>query len=141
MELLLSQCSMVQWCSRGSRKNNQKGPFQERTSRKYRFDFTQQIVSAFWKRWTREVFPNLVICPKWHTARRNLKVGDVVLMQDDNALRGKWKKALVIDATRSADGKVRHVMLQYRTPGNILVKVDRPIQRLILLVPIDGDTE
>ena len=69
-----------------------EGPFQERSSHRYRFDFVQQIVSAFWKRWVREVFPNLVICPKWHTERRNLKVGDVVLIQDDNALRGKWKK-------------------------------------------------
>ena len=118
-----------------------EGPFQDRSSHKYRFDFVQKIVSAFWKRWVREVFPNLVIYPKWHTERRNLKVGDIVLMQDDNILRGKWKKALVIDATPSADGKVRHVILQYRTPSNIQIKVDRPVQRLILLVPVDNDTE
>ena len=116
-----------------------EGPFQERSSQRFRFDFVQQIVSTFWKRWTREVFPNLVICPKWHTERRNLQKGDVVLIQDDNALRGKWKKALVVDATPSSDGKVRHVTVRYRTPGNIEINVDRPVQKLILLVPIDSD--
>ena len=114
-----------------------EGPFQERSSYKYRFDFVQLIVQGFWKRWTREIFPNLVIAPKWHTERRNLIPGDIVLMQDENALRGKWKKALVIDATPSADGRVRHVSVRYRTTTNIETVVDRPIQRLILLVPAD----
>ena len=118
-----------------------EGPFQERSSHRYRLDFVQQIVSAFWKRWVREVFPNLVICPKWHTERRNLKAGDIVLMQDDNALRGKWKKALVVDAPASADGKVRHVQLRYCTPNNTQVTVDRAVQRFILLVPVDSDSE
>ena len=62
-------------------------------------------------------------------------------MQDENALRGKWKKALVVDATPSADGNVRHVMVQYRTPTNIQVTVDRAVQRLILLVPVDSTAE
>ena len=118
-----------------------QGPFQERCSARYRLDFVQQIVSAFWKRWIREVFPNLVLCPKWHTERRNLKVGDIVLMQDENAFRGKWKKALVVEVQPSADGHVRHVTLQYRTANNIQIRVDRPVQRLILLIPVDGDAE
>jgi hypothetical protein len=40
------------------------GPFQERGSKKHRHDFIQAIISAFWKRWSREVFPNLVMQPK-----------------------------------------------------------------------------
>ncbi len=115
-----------------------QGPFRERTSNKYRFDFVQQIVDTFWKRWTHEVFPNLVLCPKWHTERRNLQKGDIVLVQDDNELRGKWKKAVVEDATPSTDGKVRHVTIRYRTPGNTEVRIDRPVQKLILLVPVDN---
>ncbi len=100
-----------------------QGPFQERSSNRFRFDFVQQIVNSFWKRWVREVFPNLVMCPKWHTERRNLQKGDIVLIQDDNALRGKWKKAVVDEATMSSDGKVRHVIVRYRTPGNIEMTV------------------
>ena len=95
------------------------------------------IVNTFWERWVHEVFPNLVVWPKWHTEQRNLKVGDVVLIQDSNALRGKWKKAIVDDATPSADGKVRHVQVRYRSDENTNIIVDRPVQRLILLVPVD----
>ena len=117
-----------------------QGPFQEATSNKHRFEFMQQIVNTFWKRWVREVFPSLVVCPKWHTERRNLLKGDVVLLQDDNALRGKWKKAVVEEAVISADGKVRHVTVRYRTPGNVEIVVQRAVQRLVLLVPV-GDVE
>ena len=28
---------------------------------------------------------------KWHTSHRNLKIGDVVLIQDSNLVRGNWK--------------------------------------------------
>ena len=116
-----------------------QGPFQDRCSNQYRFDFVQRIVSAFWKRWSREVFPNLVIYPKWHTERRNVKKGDVVLMQDANCLRGKWKMAIVTSANPSGDGKVRHVTIKYKSSENIEIQVERPVQRLILLVPVDEE--
>jgi len=114
-----------------------QGPFKERTSRKHRLDFIQAIVSAFWKRWTREVFPNLILQPKWHTEKRNLQKGDVVLVQDSNAVRGKWKMALVKEPLFSEDSKVRKVKLTYRTVEGGEQEVERPVQRLILLVPVD----
>ena len=114
-----------------------QGPFKERCSFRFRFDFVQMIVEAFWKRWVHEVFPNLVVWPKWHTEHRNLLVGDIVLLQDSNVLRGKWKKAIVTEAHPSNDGKVRHVKLRYRTTDDTNIIIDRPVQRLILLVPVD----
>ena len=92
-----------------------QGPFKERSSNRYRFDFIQSIVAVFWKRWMREVFPSLIIQTKWHTEKRNLQEGDVVLVQDINVVRGEWKMALVTKANVSADGKVRSVRLSYRT--------------------------
>ena len=114
-----------------------QGPFKERTSHKHRFDFLQSIISAFWKRWTREVFPNLVLQPKWHTERRNLKNGDVVLVQDSNEVMGKWKIALVKEPLISEDGKVRKVRIMYRTVAGAEQEVMRPVQRLIMLVAMD----
>ena len=113
-----------------------QGPFKERCSNRFRFDFVQMIVESFWKRWVQEVFPSLVVWPKWHTEKRNLQVGDVVLIQDSDAFRGKWKKAVVDEATPSDDGKVRHVRVRYRN-GDTNITIDRPVQRLILLVPVD----
>ena len=68
--------------------NVPQGPFKDRQSLKHRFDFIQRLVNQFWKRWYRDVFPNLIIRQKWHVDERNIKVNDVVLIQDSNALRG-----------------------------------------------------
>ena len=116
-----------------------QGPFKERTSIKHRFDFIQQIVGAFWKRWMREVFPSLVIQPKWHTERRNVKAGDIVLIRDTDEVRGKWIMAKITKAKESADGKVRKASLSYRSATGIKQEVERAIQRMILLVPVDDE--
>ena len=114
-----------------------QGPFEKRSSLKYRLDFIQCVADNFWKRWTREVFPNLVIQTKWHTETRCLRKGDIVLVQDSNAVRGEWKMALVEEAKCSKDGRVRRVIVSYRTSLGTRKEVERPVQRLILLVPVN----
>ena len=115
--------------------NVPQGHFKERTSDKHRHDFIQTIVAQFWKRWTREVFPSLVIQKRWHTATRNLQSGDVVLVQDANALRGTWKLGKVTRTITSEDGKIRRVMIEYKSTTGLKQEIERPVQRLILLVP------
>ena len=111
-----------------------QGPFKERSSFRHRFDFLQQLVDAFWKRWSREVFPSLVVYPKWHTERRNVTVGDIVVVQDSNCIRGEWRKAIVTKADASNDGRVRRVTLEY-VSGSTRISIERPVQRIIVLVP------
>ena len=36
--------------------NVPQGPFQERTSQQFRFDYIQKVVESFWKKWTRDYF-------------------------------------------------------------------------------------
>ena len=117
-----------------------QGPFQVRTSQRYRLDFIQQITNQFSKRWVREVFPKLVIQPKWHAEKGELKQGDIVLVADNNAVRGEWKMAIVTDPIRSEDGKIRKALLSYRDKrsDNKKISISRPIQRLIVLVPVDN---
>ena len=112
-----------------------QGPFKERCSDRHRFDFVQSIATAFWKRWTREVFPNMVVQRKWHTESRNLAVGDVVLVQDLNPVRGKWKMAIVEQPITSTDGKVRRAMISYKTDEGTRSLVERAVQKLIVIVP------
>ena len=116
--------------------NVPQGPFKERCSASYRLDFIQRIVNAFWKKWSREVFPSLVVSPKWHTESRDVKVGDIVLVQDRNAMRGDWRKAIVIEALPSADQRVRRVTIEY-VSGSTRIQVQRSVQRLIVLVPVE----
>ena len=112
-----------------------QGPFQERCSNKHRFEFIQTVVNTFWRRWIREVFPNMVTQPKWHTEQRDLKKGDVVLVQDLNPVRGRWKMALVEQPIVSADGRVRRAMISYKTEEGTRSTVERPVQKLIVIAP------
>ena len=111
-----------------------QGPFDNDTNIKDRYKFTQAILNNFWKRWTREVFPALVVEPKWHIERRNVEVGDVVLVQDSNALRGEWRMAIVSKADPSEDKMVRKVEVTYKN-GQTPTTVSRAVQKLIVLVP------
>ena len=96
------------------------------------------MINSFWKRWTREVFPGLVIEPKWHVEHRNLSAGDVVLIQDSNAVRGKWRMGVVSKVIPSDDNRVRKVDVTYqRDLTNIIVS--RAVQRLIVLVTKEED--
>ena len=117
-----------------------QGPFMERCDHRQRLKFMQEIVNNFWKRWYREVFPGLVVEPKWHTEKRNLMVGDVVLVQDSNELRGEWKMGLVSKTKESRDGRVRNVEVMYKR-GETKIIITRPAQRLIVLVPNESETQ
>lgn len=66
------------------------GPFKNSVNPKLRFEFIQNIVNSFWKRWTTNYFPDLIVGQEWHTAHRNLKTGDLVLIQESNLIRGQW---------------------------------------------------
>ena len=116
--------------------------FSMTTNRHDRYRFVQKIISAFWAKWTRDFFPSLTVWPKWHTARRNVKVGDVVVIQDSNQIRGKWKLGIVSKAESSLrDGFVRNVEIQYKNKNALsFTTITRPVQRIIVLVPAsEGD--
>ena len=113
-----------------------QGPFAQKNNLNQRLNFIQEIVDHFWKRWSREVFPSLVVEPKWHVERRNLSTGDVVMIQDSNGVRGNWKIGIVIKIIDSRDGRVRNVEVMYKN-GTTAIKVKRAVQRLIVLVPVE----
>ena len=82
---------------------------------------------------------------KWHTAHRNLKTGDLVLIQDSNLVRGQWRLGIVSNTFPGSDGKARKVEVQYKNPkqgepvakyqGRGYVTIERPVHRLVLLTP------
>ena len=70
---------------------------------KQRWQFLQEIVNSFWRKWMRDFFHTLIIRQKWHTSKRNLCLGDLVLVRDSGAIRGQWKLAQVCDIHLSDD--------------------------------------
>ena len=90
------------------------GPFDTVADTKRRWIFIQNIINGFWKRWMRDYFPSLIVRQKWHTSVREIKNGDLVLVQDSNIIRGKWKLGQVVEILLSRGGKVRDVIVQYK---------------------------
>jgi hypothetical protein len=109
------------------------GPFRETANPRLRFEFVQRVINAFWKHWTRDYFPNLLIRQKWHTSQRNVEVGDVVLIQDANQVRGKWKMGRISRVYPDNQGKVRKAEVQYQPEGRARTSVLRAVQRLVVI--------
>lgn len=110
-----------------------QGPFYETRNPRKRVEFIQQIVDSFWRRWTTDVLPLLVPQRKWNVDRRNVCVDDFVMVQDSNALRGKWITRQVIEVYPGQDRKVRYVKV--KTPTG---EYSRPITKIAVVQPAEG---
>jgi len=74
-----------------------------------RYHFVQRLADSFWQRWCELCAPGLIVQQKWHTASRNLRPGDVVIVADKNSLRGSYRLGLVREVFPGSDGRVRKV--------------------------------
>lgn len=72
----------------------------------------QYLANLFWRRWTSEYLPTLLERKKWNTPRRNLAVGDLVLLADESFPRGKWPLGRIVEVMPSRDGLVRTVRVK-----------------------------
>jgi len=60
------------------------------------------------------------------------KVGDIVLLQEENMPRHMWKRAQIDELLQGRDGQIRTVSL--RLPDR--TKINRPVQ---LVIPLEID--
>jgi hypothetical protein len=93
---------------------------------------SQLISEHLWRRWRREYLPTLTVRRKWLHERRSLRAGDVVMIVDNNAPRGSWPLARVIEAIPGRDDCVRSVRLK-TTTGELV----RPASCICLLEESD----
>ena len=90
-----------------------------------RWRHLQQLVSRIWKRFQRELLPTLSQRHKWQEVKKDVEVGDVMLLLEPNTPRGKWP-LVVVDAVHAGkDGHVR--VVDVRRNGQVL---RRPITKL-----------
>ncbi|XP_032434156.1 uncharacterized protein LOC116729604 [Xiphophorus hellerii] len=121
----------------------------------------QNEVTKFWKSWRQLAGPNLFVRSKWHTSHRNVAIGDIVWLCDQNALRGQFMLGRVVSANPDKKGVVRDVNVQvvpsYCTPITRHVKqrpthppkkdkvkttiLHRDVRRLIVLIPVEEQME
>ncbi|XP_041357495.1 uncharacterized protein LOC121374456 [Gigantopelta aegis] len=88
----------------------------------------QYLADVFWKRWIREYLPLLQDRQKWLTRKRNLAVGDIVLVMDSSP-RNAWSLGRITEVVIDKKGLVRTVKL--KTASSELV---RPIDKLCVIV-------
>ena len=107
-----------------------------------RWKRVQHLANQFWVRWKKEYLLNLQQRQKWLKPRRNLCVGDIVLIKGDEGLpRNRWQLARVVTAYKGADGYVRTTKVAVADshlddkgrrirPARFL---ERPVHKLVLL--------
>ena len=74
----------------------------------------------------------------WANTKRNLKVGDIVILQEANTIRNDWQMYRVMQAYCGEKGFVRNVRLKIesinQTDRNNIV--DRPVSKVVLLLEV-----
>lgn len=78
----------------------------------------QMLTDMFWKRWVKEVLPDLLPRKKWTQEQEPLKVGDLVLVVDPASPRNVWPKGIIQNVFPGRDGRVRFV--EVKTKAGIL---------------------
>ena len=110
-----------------------QGPFNDSKNPRHRFEFVQRIVESFWRRWNRDVFPALVPRKKWQVEKRDVRIDDVVIVADSNAIRGKWTIGRIIEVYPGSDGRVRNVKVKTSTG-----EYSRPVTKIAVIHPAEG---
>lgn len=76
---------------------------------------SQRLADLFWKRWVREVLPQMIPRQKWHQDQRPLQVGDLVLVVDPASPRNVWPRGIVQEVIPGKDGRIRIVLIKTKT--------------------------
>ena len=91
-----------------------------------------KLVRHFWQRWSTE-YISLRRYIQWHHPTRNVQVGDVVILQEDNMVPTKWPLAKVIQTHTGKDRLVRVVTIKTATGT-----YKRSVTKITLLLPSDS---
>jgi hypothetical protein len=93
-----------------------------------RWNLCQALVRHLWRRWSADYLDSFKRTSKWHNRSRNLRVGDVVLLREDNVIPAKWPLARVLTTHTGSDGLVRVVTVKTSTGT-----YRRPVVKVVLL--------
>ena len=94
---------------------------------KQRWRLIQTTLKHIWKRWLREILPNLGPRQKWTQDNRNFEVGDEVLVVDKNLPRYQWDIGRIETTYPGRDGVVRIVDVRGEKGGTLKKSVHRLI--------------
>ena len=101
----------------------------------------QRLANVFWEGWRKTYLASLQTRQKWSDKKRCLKEGDVVILKEDNPIRGTWRLGIVDSVKVSSDGLTRSVRLRMSTDRltdkgkrvDEAVYLDRPVHKLVVI--------
>ncbi|GBP58638.1 hypothetical protein EVAR_38877_1 [Eumeta japonica] len=100
-------------------------------SRLSRFQVVQAISQHFWRKWNNLYLHQLQMRNKWFSDANPPKVGDLVLIKEDNLPSLKWRRGRIEEMLPGKDDVVRVVILKTQSG-----KITRPVVKICRL-PID----
>ena len=96
----------------------------------------QLTLDKFWKRWKLEYLLNLRERYQYKTQRRadqrKIQTGDIVIVHDDQAVRGFWRLGKIRELITGLDGQIRGAVVDTVLRGCSSVLI-RPVQKLFPL--------
>ena len=98
-----------------------------------RWHLCQSLVRHFWERWKTEYLAAIRKNSKWKRPCKNLDVGDVVVLKEDNLVACQWPIARVVETNAGSDGLVRVVTLKTKDGT-----YKRPVAKIAPLLPCEN---
>ncbi|GFT05288.1 integrase catalytic domain-containing protein [Trichonephila clavipes] len=71
-----------------------------------------KIVQSIWKKWSNNYLSNLQQRSKWKFEKDNARVGDLVLIKEDNLAVNKWLMGRLIEVFPGKDNRIRVVTIK-----------------------------
>ncbi|XP_055622043.1 uncharacterized protein LOC129773533 [Toxorhynchites rutilus septentrionalis] len=104
-------------------------------SRLSKWQRVQNYLQQLWRRWSTQYLSNLQNRTKWTKQRKNLFVGTMVLLRDENLPPLKWSLGRIIDIHTGEDGNIR--VVKVRTKDGVYV---RAISKVCILPIADNES-
>lgn len=98
------------------------------------YQYLQRLRSEFWRLWSHEYLQTLQIRKKWNNSQPNIKMGQIVLVSEDNEAPTCWALGKIVKTYPGSDGLVR--VADVRCKAKTL---RRPIHKLSLLPILDNE--
>ena len=94
----------------------------------------QYLADQFWRRWTREYFPQICQLQKWQQKQRILAPNDIVLIVNNSLLHSKWAMGRILETFPNKSGLIRSVSI--KTQKSVLT---RPISKLCQILKAEDN--
>ena len=109
-----------------------------------RKSYLEDLECAWWYQYKVQCFESLLPTRKWNVTKRNICVGDVVLIQyASKTVPGTYRLGRVLQTEKEGDGMVRTCTVKYVLCNGDLNKrathkeLRLPVQRLVLILPVE----